>query len=257
VTLPSGLAGPEGLEGLEGKVALVTDAASGIGRATALAFARVGVRVAAVDIDESGLSGTVDLAGAPAGAVLALPADVRDPDAFERAVSRTVEVFGRVDIASNSAGIQGPYVPLLDYSEDDFAAVLAVDLIGVWRCMKHEMRRMVAQGSGSIVNTSSMLAEVGLEGSCAYTAAKHGVHGLTRTAALEAAPAGVRVNAVAPGITRTRMTDAETDTLLPAVPLHRIAEPEEVAQAVLWLASPAASYVTGTVLVVDGGYLAR
>jgi NAD(P)-dependent dehydrogenase (short-subunit alcohol dehydrogenase family) len=249
---------------LSGAAVLVTGAASGIGRACALAFAAAGARVAAIDVDMSGLA---TLAEESDGRVLPMVADVREPDHVENAVASTVAALGRLDIAHNNAGVAGPFQPLWNYTEEDFAAVLAVDLIGVWRCLKFEARQMIAQErrGGCIINTSSMLGTVGMADNAAYTAAKHGVHGLTRAAALELAPYGVRVNAVAPGITRTSMTAGESDLaqsaataagdLLADVPLGRIADPEEIADAVLWLAGT--SYATGAVLTVDGGYTAR
>jgi NAD(P)-dependent dehydrogenase (short-subunit alcohol dehydrogenase family) len=233
---------------LAGCGVLVTGAASGIGRASAVAFAAAGARVAALDVDGDGLAALGDI-------VVPVVADVRDEGQVERAVATVVAEPGRLDIAHNNAGVPGPYRPLWEYTEDDVAAVLAVDLVGVWRCLKHEARHMINNGAGAIVNTSSMLAEVGMAENAAYTAAKHGVHGLTRAAALELAPYGIRVNAVAPGVTRTGMTSGVSAELLADVPLGRIAEPEEVADAVLWLAT--ASYATGTALTVDGGYTAR
>ena len=237
---------------LSGLGVLVTGAASGIGRASVLAFAAAGARVAAADVDGSGL---VALAAAAGGWIVPITADVRDPGQVEAMVATAVDAFGRIDVAHNNAGVPGPYRPLWEYTEDDFAAILAVDLVGVWRCLKFEARHMTARHAGCIVNTSSMLGLVGMAENAAYTAAKHGVHGLTRSAALELAPYGVRVNAVAPGVTRTGMTSGVSDELLADVPLRRIAEPEEIAEAVLWLA--ASTYTTGTVLTVDGGYTAR
>jgi NAD(P)-dependent dehydrogenase (short-subunit alcohol dehydrogenase family) len=239
-----------------GQVAFVTGAASGIGRASARAFARAGAAIAAVDIDEPGLHQLAEELRSMGGSCLQLAADVAVAEEVEDAVARTLAEFGRLDIGHNNAGWQGPFVPVTDYTEEDFARVLAVDLAGVWRCMKHELRQMRRQGSGCIINTSSMLGVVGMADNAPYTAAKHGVHGLTRAAALEVADAGIRVNAVAPGVTQTGMTSAVSDDLLRRVPLARIAQPEEIADVVLWLASDAASYVTGEVLVVDGGYTA-
>jgi len=237
---------------LTGMGVLVTGAASGIGRASAFAFAAAGAQVAAADVDGAGLA---TLAGASGGRIVAVPADVRDPDQVEAMVATAVDSLGRIDIAHNNAGVPGPYRPAWEYTEDEFAAVLAVDLVGVWRCLKFEARHMVARRAGSIVNTSSMLGLVGMADNAAYTAAKHGVHGLTRSAALELAPYGVRVNALAPGVTRTGMTSGVSDELLADVPMRRITEPEEIADAVLWLACSASA--TGTVLTVDGGYTAR
>jgi NAD(P)-dependent dehydrogenase (short-subunit alcohol dehydrogenase family) len=237
---------------LSGLGVLVTGAASGIGRASALAFAAAGARVAAADVDTPGLA---TLADAADGRIEAIVADVRDPGQVEAMVATAVDTLGRLDVAHNNAGVPGPYRPLWEYTEDEFAAVLAVDLVGVWRCLKFEALHMVARRAGCIVNTSSMLGLAGMADNAAYSAAKHGVHGLTRSAALELAPYGIRVNAVAPGVTRTGMTSGVSDELLADVPLRRIAEPEEIADAVLWLAS--GTYATGTVLTVDGGYTAR
>ena len=166
------------------------------------------------------------------------------------------QIFGRLDAAHNNAGVPGPYVPLDEYEEEDFMRVLQVDLVGVWRCMRAEIRYMRSQRSGAIVNTSSMLGGAAMPDNGAYVAAKHGVHGLTRAAALELGGTGIRVNAIAPGVTRTGMTSGVSDELLRRVPLARIAEPEEIAAAVVWLCSPGASYITGSVLVADGGWLA-
>ncbi|TQM36487.1 SDR family NAD(P)-dependent oxidoreductase [Pseudonocardia cypriaca] len=238
---------------LSGAAVLVTGAASGIGRAGALAFARAGARVAAVDVDARGLA---TLAEESDGRIRPMVGDVRDADQVENAVANTVAAFGRLDIAHNNAGVPGPFVPLWEYSEEDFAAVLSVDLLGVWRCLKFEARQMIGQGGGGhIVNTSSMLVTAGVAGTAAEAAARQGVHGLTRAAALELAPYGVRVNAVAPGVTRTGLITDERGLEAPDVPLGRIAEPEEIADAVLWLAC--AAYATGAVLNVDGGCTAR
>ena len=241
---------------LSGRAALITGAASGIGRASALAFASAGASVALLDIDAEGLADTAAAVRAAGARAEVLVADVRDLRAVTGAVGRAVEAFGRLDAALNNAGVPGPYVPLDEYSEEDFMRILQVDLAGVWRCMRAEIRHMRAQGTGAIVNTSSMLGAAAMPDNGAYVAAKHGVHGLTRAAAVELGGTGIRVNAIAPGVTRTGMTSAVSDELLRTVPLGRIAEPEEIAAAAVWLCSPEASYITGSVLVADGGWLA-
>lgn len=241
---------------LSGQAALITGAAAGIGRASALAFAAAGASVALVNIDGKGLAGTAAAARARGARAEVLVADVTDLAAVTKAVDRAVELFGGLQAAHNNAGVPGPYVPLDEYGEEDFLRVLQVNLAGVWRCMRAEIGHMRAQGSGAIVNTSSMLGAAAMPANGAYVAAKHGVHGLTRAAAVELGGTGIRVNAVAPGVTRTGMTSAVSDELLTAVPLGRIAEPEEIAAAVVWLCSAEASYITGSVLVADGGWLA-
>jgi NAD(P)-dependent dehydrogenase (short-subunit alcohol dehydrogenase family) len=241
---------------LSGRAALITGAASGIGRASALAFAAAGAGVALVDIDADGLADTAAAARQLGARAEVIQADVTDLAGVTSAVARAVEVFGRLDAAHNNAGVPGPYVPLDSYDEQDFLRVVQVDLVGVWRCMRAEIRQMRTQRSGAIVNTSSMLGAAAMPDNGAYVAAKHGVHGLTRAAALELGGTGIRVNAIAPGVTRTGMTSAVSDELLRSVPLGRIAEPEEIAAAVVWLCSPAASYITGSVLAADGGWLA-
>jgi NAD(P)-dependent dehydrogenase (short-subunit alcohol dehydrogenase family) len=241
---------------LAGRVALITGAASGIGRASALAFAEAGASVALLDVDKDGLELTAQQLTAAGRDAEVVVADVTDLDGIQAGVERTVARFGRLDAAHNNAGVPGPYVPLDEYPPEDFLRVLQVDLIGVWHCMRAEIRQMRSQGSGAIVNTSSMLGAAAMPDNGPYVAAKHAVNGLTRTAALELAGAGIRVNALAPGVTRTGMTSSVSDELLRAVPLNRIAEPDEIAAAAVWLCSPQASYVTGTVLVADGGWLA-
>src|SRR5690349_11705164 len=241
---------------LSGRAALITGAASGIGRASALAFASAGASVALLDIDAKGLADTAAAARAVGTRAEVLVADVRDLRAVTAAAARAVEAFGRLDAALNNAGVPGPYVPLDEYSEEDFMRIIQVDLAGVWRCMRAEIRQMRAQRAGAIVNTSSMLGAAAMPDNGAYIAAKQGVHGLTRAAAVELGGTGIRVNAIAPGVTRTGMTSAVSDELLRTVPLGRIAEPGEIAAVAVWLCSPEASYITGSVLVADGGWLA-
>jgi NAD(P)-dependent dehydrogenase (short-subunit alcohol dehydrogenase family) len=244
------------MEDLAGQAALVTGAASGIGRASALAFARAGAAVALVDVDADGLAATADLVRSSGAEAAEITADVADLHALARAVSDTVDRFGSLDAAHNNAGVAGPFLPLDQYPPEEFLRVVQVDLVGVWHCMRAEIAQMRHQGGGAIVNTSSMLGDAAMPDNGAYIAAKHGVNGLTRAAAVELAGTGIRVNAVAPGVTRTGMTSEVSAQLLQRVPLARIAEPTEIAAAMVWLCSPQASYVTGAILVADGGWLA-
>jgi NAD(P)-dependent dehydrogenase (short-subunit alcohol dehydrogenase family) len=244
------------MDGLSGRAVLVTGAASGIGRASAVAFARAGASLALVDVDQDGLDGTLALVQGEGARAELIVADVADLDAVAAAVRQTVDRYGRLDAAHNNAGVAGPFLPLDEYPPEAFHRVLQVNLVGVWHCLRAEIAQMRQQRGGAIVNTSSMLGSAAMPDNGAYIAAKHGVNGLTRAAALELAGSGIRVNAVAPGVTRTAMTSAVSDDLVRSVPLARIAEPEEIAAAAVWLCSPQASYVTGTVLAADGGWLA-
>ncbi|MEZ7125297.1 SDR family NAD(P)-dependent oxidoreductase [Nonomuraea sp. AD125B] len=247
-----------------GQVALVTGAASGMGLATARAFAESGAAVALTDVDTRALDAAAkDLTDA-GHRVLALTCDVADEDQVAAAVDRTVEMFGRLDMAYNNAGIQIPPCDAADEAVEAFDRVNAVNLRGVWASMKHELRHMRAQGSGAIVNCSSLGGLVGLPGRASYHASKHGVIGLTTSAALEYAPRGIRVNAVCPGTIDTPMVSdmiakGELDLAEAEAnqPVNRLGTAEEVAQAVLWLCSPGAGFVIGVALPVDGGYVAR
>ncbi len=250
------------------RTALVTGAASGIGRACAVALARDGCRVAVSDLERSaeGLAETVRLVAAEGAEAFALPCDVRVPDDVARLVEATVARFGQLDVAVNNAGVGGRRARVAEMEEDEWARVLAVNLTGVWRCLKHELAAMEAQGGGgAIVNIASVMGLVGMEAAPAYVAAKHGVVGLTQSAALDYAAAGIRVNAVCPGFIATPLleragvlADAEATAALAAQhPLGRLGTAEEVAALVAWLCSEAASFVTGAAYTVDGGYTAQ
>jgi len=249
---------------MKGKVALVTGAGSGIGRATALLFAREGARVVVADIVPSGGKETVHLIQKAGGEAIFVPADISASEQVQRMIQEAVRAYGRIDYAVNNAGIEAQPAPTADCTEADFDRTVGVNLRGTFLCMKYEIRQMLAQGGGSIVNTSSMAGMVGVAGMPAYTAAKHGIIGLTRTAALEYARAGIRVNAVCPGATRTPMVQ-QIIAAMPELgkgmeenhPIGRIAEPEEIAEAIVWLCSDSASFVTGHALAVDGGLLAK
>ena len=249
---------------LEGKSALITGGGGGIGRATALAFAREGAQVAVADIVLDAARETVALVNDAGGQAISLAGEVtRDADA--RAIEGVVRTYGRLDCAFNNAGIAGFQVDAAgkktaDWSEEAFDRMIAVNLKGVWLCMRHEIPQMQAQGGGAIVNTGSIAGLVGLPTSSAYVAAKHGVIGLTKTAALEYAEANIRVNAVCPGFIKTRMTEdtmrRRGEAILAQTPLRRMGNPEEIAEMVVWLCSDRASYVSGAAYNVDGGWMA-
>jgi NAD(P)-dependent dehydrogenase (short-subunit alcohol dehydrogenase family) len=247
-----------------GQVALVTGGSSGMGLATAQAFAEGGATVVVADVNEDALRAATDALTAARRQALGILCDVSSEDQVAAMVDRTVAAFGRLDMAFNNAGIQAPPTDAADEPAETFDRVNAVNLRGVWACMKHELRQMRAQGSGAIVNCSSLGGLVGLPGRAAYHAAKHGVIGLTRSAALEYAPRGIRINAICPGAIETPMvTDmiAKGELSVPDAvanhPIGRLGHADEIAAAVLWLCSPGASFVVGVALPVDGGYTAR
>jgi len=247
-----------------GQVALVTGASSGMGLATARAFAEAGASVVLADINQAALTSVSDELTAAGHQVLGVSCDVADEDQVAALIVATVDTFGRLDMAFNNAGIQLPICDAADEPAEAFDRVTAINLRGVWACMKHELAQMRTQGSGAIVNCSSLGGLVGNPGRAAYHATKHGVLGLTSSAALEYAPRGVRINAVCPGTIATPMVadmvatgELDLQQALANQPISRLGEPEEIAAAVLWLCSPGASFVIGVALPVDGGYTAR
>lgn len=245
-------------------VVLITGALTGIGRATALAFAREGARVAISGRrEEAGLALAAELRALGAQAEF-IRADVRFEGEVRSLVEQTVERFGRIDVAVNSAGTEGQLGPIVEQSVDNCEATFAANVLGTLLSVKHEMRVMLAQGGGSIVNLSSMAGQVGIAGASVYAASKHAVEGLTKSAALEGAAAGVRVNAVAPGPIATEMLERfvggseEVKTgFLSTIPAKRAGTPEEIAQTIVFLASDKARYLTGQCIAVDGGYTAQ
>jgi NAD(P)-dependent dehydrogenase (short-subunit alcohol dehydrogenase family) len=245
----------------EGQVALVTGAASGMGRATAEAFARAGAAVVLVDRDETKLNETAERITGVGGKAIAIVGDVSDESLARSAVDRAVAEYGRLDMAYNNAGILGPMCPLVEETGYGYDAVNAVNLRGVWTFMKHELIQMKKQGSGSIVNCSSLGGLIGLPGRAAYHATKHGVIGLTKSAALDVATLGIRVNAICPGCIDTPMGDSiDPDAMkafLEEQPIGRMGAADEIASVVLWLCSPGASFVLGVALPVDGGFTAH
>jgi NAD(P)-dependent dehydrogenase (short-subunit alcohol dehydrogenase family) len=249
---------------LQGKVALVTGAGSGIGRAAALAFAEEGAKVVAADVVPEGLEDTVKTINEAGGEAISVKADVSQPQQVEAVIKAAVDTYGRLDCAFNNAGVEVETgVPTHLHSEEGWKKTIAVNLEGVWLCMKYEIEQMLKQGSGAIVNTSSIAGLTG-RGGIAYAASKHGVVGMTKAAALENATKGIRVNAVCPAAIDTAMV-RQAMSVSPELkeyienlqPMGRVGRPEEVAQAVVWLCSDAASFTTGHALPVDGGLMAQ
>jgi NAD(P)-dependent dehydrogenase (short-subunit alcohol dehydrogenase family) len=253
----------EPIYNFEGQVALVTGGASGMGLATAKAFAESGAAVALVDIDSGALRTETEGLTASGHAAIGIPCDVSDEAQVASTVARVLEEFGRLDFAFNNAGIQIPPADAAEEEGDAFDRVIRVNLRGVWACMKHELRHMRTRGSGAIVNNSSLGGLVGQAMRGSYHSSKHGVIGLTKSAALEYAERGIRINAICPGVVDTPMVSAmlkiQGDALREIIaqqPIGRLGEASEIAAAVLWLCSPGASFVVGAALPVDGGFTA-
>ena len=250
---------------LESKVVLVTGGGSGIGRATALKLAQVGAKVMIADYAPEGGERTVKMITEAGGTASFVAADVSVTSQLQEMLAKLLDTYGRLDGAFNNAGIEGRIMAsTVECSEDNFDRTLAINLKGVWLCMKYEIPQMLKQGGGVIVNTASVAGLVGFEGGPAYNASKHGVVGLTRTAALEYATRNIRVNCVCPGVIRTPMVERVIDSggfseqqIIAGEPIGRMGRPEEIAQAVVWLLSDAASFVTGHPMAIDGGWVAR
>jgi NAD(P)-dependent dehydrogenase (short-subunit alcohol dehydrogenase family) len=244
----------------DNKVALVSGAATGMGLATAQAFAEAGAAVVLADVKEDAVQAAAEKLVAAGHKALAVRCDVSDDAQVAAMVDRTVAEFGRLDAAFNNAGVMARIAPTADSTREDWDRVIGINLRGVWSCMKHELRQMERQGSGAIVNNASVGALTGNPGIASYIASKHGVVGLTRTAALEYIQRGIRVNAVNPGLIDTQIArdvvsgdEQAYAELAKHVPIGRAGRPEEIASVVLWLCSPGASYVVGHALTVDGG----
>lgn len=245
----------------ENKVVIVTGAASGIGRATAISFAKEGAAVVVSDVSETGGLETIKLIQEQKGTATFIKCDVSLESEVKNLVAKTIETYGKLDCAFNNAGIEGTPSSTTECTEENWNRTINTDLKGVWLCMKHEIPAMLASGKGSIVNCSSIAGLVGFETIPAYVASKHGVIGLTETAALEFAKKNIRVNAVCPGVIHTPMLDrfdkGDEMAMADQTPVGRVGQPEEIADSVLWLCSDKSSYVTGQSIAIDGGWVAH
>jgi NAD(P)-dependent dehydrogenase (short-subunit alcohol dehydrogenase family) len=247
---------------LEGKVGLVTGGTSGIGRETAVLFAKAGAKVVVAGRRATEGEETIEQVRAAGGEGLFVKTDVSIASEVETLIQKAVEKFGRLDVAFNNAGIEGVWSPIVRQSEEDWDRTIAINLKGVWLCLKYEIRQMLKQGGGAIVNMASTTGLVGAVGAAAYSASKHGVIGLTQTAALENAKSGIRINAVCPGFTETPMADRVFRApglqkyVTSCHPIGRLGKPMEIAEAVVWMCSDRASFMTGQSIVLDGGFLA-
>ena len=248
------------MQRLNDKVALITGAAGGIGRVSALACAKEGANVIIADVNIEGGEKTAAMIRSTGGEATFMETDVSSPSDVERLIKKTIEIYGRLDCAHNNAGIEGAEQLTADYSETEWDRVLRINLKGVWLCMKHEINQMLEQKGGSIVNTSSVAGLKGFRYHSAYCSSKHAIIGLTKTAALEYAKKGLRINVVCPGFIRVGLTE-KVVALNPAmdkklkrhIPMGRFGEGEEVAEAVVWLFSDSTSFINGHSLVIDGG----
>ena len=241
-----------------GKVVLVTGAASGIGRAAAVAFAAEGARVAILDRTADSLKNTGAAVRNTGAEVLTIACDVASPEQVEAAVKQVVERFGQLDVAFNNAGVENKATPLHEIELDEWDRILGINLRGTFVCMKHEIAQMVRQGGGVVVNTSSGAGIRGVAGGASYAASKHAIIGMTKSAALDYAKQNIRVNAVLPGNIDTpmmgRFTGGDIEKAIDLEPVGRLGKPEEIAEAVLWMASDLGGFVTGSSIVVDGGW---
>jgi len=251
-------------ETFAGKIVFLTGAANGIGRATAVAFAHAGASLALVDIDEAANEATADLVRHAGGEALPLRTDVTVEAEVKAALDQTVQHFGTLDVAFNNVGRDQRVAPLAESAEDEWRRILDINVTSMFFCMRNEIPIMLEAGGGAIVNTASGAGLIGIKGTAMYATAKHAVVGLTRSAALDYADRGIRINAVAPGIIETSMmarvsggTAHGRAAMVAEEPIGRLGQPEEIASAVLWLASAGASFAIGTTLVVDGGHTIR